>query len=98
MEKHVIDTTREHQVEVGLHLAQRRAEVFGEPCEGLAGGKRLTHDVGGGGRVLQHTDVTEVRTCESRITPQSLDTEVGKAKAFNLRDVNSAIEVEQVGG
>ena len=36
VEEHVVDTGTEHQVHVGFHLTQRRAEVLGEPGESLA--------------------------------------------------------------
>ena len=36
VEEHVVDAGTEHQVHIGFHLTQRRAEVLGEPGESLA--------------------------------------------------------------
>ena len=36
MEEHTVDSGAEHQVQVGLHLRERRAEVFGQPRESFA--------------------------------------------------------------
>ena len=93
VEENVVNATSEHQVEVGLHLRQRGAEVLRQPSEGFARGKWLAHDVSGRGGILQHGHVAEVLFGHTGVTAQSFDAKFGKSEALNLRDVDSSVEV-----
>ncbi len=64
VEEHAVHPGAEHEVEIGLHLAQRRAEVLGEPRKSFARGVFLTRDVGRRRGVFQHRKVTEIGACE----------------------------------
>ena len=97
MEEHVVYAGAEHQVHIRFHLAQGCAEVLGEPGEGFAGCIFLSGDVRSRWSIFQHTEVAEVRTGLARILAQSLDAEVGQSKAFNFRNVNGCIAVDEVG-
>ena len=48
--------------------------------------------------IFQHAQVAEVGTGLSRILAQALDAEVGQSEAFYLRNVDSRIAVNEVGG
>ena len=97
MEEHVVYAGAEHQVHIWFHLAQGSAEVLGEPGEGFAGCIFLSGDVRSRWSIFQHAEVAEVRTGLSRILAQSLDAEIGQSEAFNFRDVNGCIAVDEVG-
>ena len=97
MEEHVVYAGAEHQVHIRFHLAQGCAEVLGEPGEGFAGCIFLSGDVRSRWSIFQHAEVAEVRTGLSRILAQSLDAEIGQSEAFNFRDVNGCIAVDEVG-
>ena len=97
MKEHVVYAGAEHQVHIRFHLAQGCAEVLGEPGKGLAGGISLACDMGGRWRLLEHAEVAEIRTGLARILAQALDAEVGQSEAFNLRDINGSITVDEVG-
>ena len=97
MEEHVVYAGAEHQVHIRFHLAQGCAEVLGEPGEGFAGCIFLSGDVRSRWSIFQHTEVAEVRTGLARILAQSLDAEVGQSEAFNFRNVNGCIAVDEVG-
>ena len=68
-----------------------------QPCKRLTGGQRLAHDVGGRRSVFEHRHIAEVLARHAWIRAQSLDTELRQTETFNLRNVDSSIEVEQVG-
>ena len=76
MEIDVVDTTGEHQVQVGLHLRPRCAEVFCQPGECLAAGEGLAHDVGCRRGIFQHRYVAEVLLRLAWVCAQSLDAEL----------------------
>ena len=97
MEVHVVDAGTEHQVEVGLQLRQRRAEVLGEPGKGLARRVGLATDVGGRRGVLEHRVVRVVLARLAWVGAQALDAEVGESEALNLRDVDGGVAVDEVG-
>ena len=97
VEEDVVDTSGKHQVEVWLHLRQRGAEVLRQPGKGLAGGERLTHDMGCRGGIFQHRQVAEILTRHTGISAQPLDAKLRQSETFNLRNVHSTIKVQQVG-
>ena len=88
----------EHQVEVGLHLRQRGAEMLRQPGERLARGQRLTRDVRRTRRVFQHREVRVVAAREAGVGAQPTDAEVGQAEALDLRDIDGGIDIDEVGG
>ena len=96
VEEDVVHTGYEHQVEVGLHLRQRGAEVLGEPGERLAGSERLARDVGGRRGILQCREVAQVAADEARVGAQPFNLEIGDAEALYLGNVDSGVEVEQI--
>ena len=97
MEEHVVDTSTEHEVEVGLQLRETGTEVFREPGEGLAGRIGFSADVGSRRGILEHRVVAVVLARLTRVGTQSLDAEFRESEAFNLRDIDSSIAVNQVG-
>ena len=94
--EHVVHTAGEHQVDVGLHLRQRGAEVLSEPSEGLARCERLAGDVGCRRRILQHRHIAVIGASESLIGAQTLYSEVRQSESFYFRDIDSGIEVNQI--
>ena len=71
--------------------------MFCQPRKRLTGCQRLAHDVGGRRSVFEHRYIAEVLARHAWIRAQSLNTELRQTEALNLRNVNSPIEVEQVG-
>ena len=76
VEEHVVHTGTEHQVDVGLHLGKRCAEVFREPGEGLARREGFAADVGCRRGIFQHGEVGVVLAGLAGILTESLDAEV----------------------
>ena len=97
MEEYVVHSRHEHQVEVGLALAQRCAEMFGKPCEGLARRVGLAGEMGTRRRIFQHRQVGEVFLREAGVGAQAFDAKVAQAETFAFRNIHSCIEVNQVG-
>ena len=97
VEKHVIDAGHEHQVEVGFALTERRAEMFGEPGEGLARDKAFTSDVCGRRGVFQHREVRVVFLGEAAVGAQAIDAEIAEAKSLAFRNIDGSIDVNEVG-
>ena len=54
MEVAMVDTCHHHQVEVGLALAERSAEMLGEPSEGFGRNELLAVEVCSRSRVFEH--------------------------------------------
>ena len=75
VEKDMVYTAGEHQVEVGLHLREGGAEMLSQPGEGLTGGVSFAHYVGGRRRIFQHRHVAVVLTGETGVGAQTLDAE-----------------------
>ena len=76
MEVDVVHTAGEHEVEIGLHLRQRRTEVLGEPCKRLARCERLAHDVSGRRGVFQHRHIAIILSGFAWIGTQPFDAEL----------------------
>ena len=96
MENDVVDTRQEHEVEVGLALGERRAEMLGEPSEGLGRRESLPRHMSGRGSVLEHGDVGVVLLGEALVLAKSEDAEVAEPKALALGNIHSSIDIEQI--
>ena len=94
MEEHVVHSGTEHQVEVGLHLAQRCAEMLCEPSECLARCVFLARHVSRRRSIFQHTEVTVVGAGISLVLAQSSYAEVGESESLNLGDIHRGIAVD----
>ena len=92
----MVHATNLHQVEVGLTLAQRSAEMLRQPSESLARYQRFARDVSSRRGILQHREVRIVVTPHG-VGTQTLDLEVAQAISLNLGDIDSRIDIEEVG-
>ena len=97
VEEHTVHAGTKHQVEVGLKLRERCAEMLREPREGLAARERLAADMGCRRSILEHGIVGVVLAGLARVLTQTLDTEVGKSETLNLRDIHGCIAVDEIG-
>ena len=97
MEVDVVDAAGEHQVEVGLHLRQRSTEVLRQPGERLTTRQWFPRHMGCRRGILQHRHIAEVLPRLTRVGTQSLDAKIGESETLYLRDVDSGIEIQQVG-
>ena len=97
MEEHVVHAGAEHQVEVGLQLRERGAEMFGKPGKGLAAGVGFATNVGSRRGILEHRIVGVVLAGLARVFTQTLDAQVTQTKAFNFRNVDGRIAVNEIG-
>ena len=71
----MVHTGDEHQVQIGLALRKRSAEVLGQPSERFRSRERLSGDVCSRGGILKHGEVGIVGA-RQRIAAQSADAEV----------------------
>ena len=92
----MVHAREEEEVEVGLHLRERHAEMFGQPGKGLARGERLAHDVGRTRGILQRGQVAQVLGGEAGVGAQAANVEVAQSEALYLWYVDGSIDVEQV--
>ena len=92
VEEHTVHTGTEHQVEVGLKLRKRCAEMLREPREGLA-----AREMGCRRSILEHGIVGVVLARLARVLTQALDTEVGKSETLNLWNIHGCIAVDEIG-
>ena len=97
MEKDVVDSGKEHEVEVGFALRKRGAEMLGKPCKGLRRGVLLARNVGGGRSILEHRDVGEVLLGEAFVLAKSTDAEIAESEAFTFGNIDGGIDIKQVG-
>ena len=97
MEDDVVDTRQEHEVEVGLALGERRAEMLGEPSESLGRRESLPRHMSGRGGVLEHGDVGVVLLGEALILAKSEDAEITQTEALALGNIDDGIDIKQVG-
>ena len=98
VEEDMVHAREEEEVEVGLHLRERHAEMLGQPGKGLARGERLAHDVGRTRGILQRGQVAQVLSGEAGVGAQASDVEVAQSEALYLWYVDGSVDVEQVAG
>ena len=90
MEVAMVDTCHHHQVEVGLTLAERSAEMLGKPSEGFGRNKLLAVEVCSRGWIFEHREVGIVAT-RKRIGSQTQDAEIGKTEALDFGNIDRGI-------
>ena len=93
----MVDARQEHEVEVGLALGKRCAEVLSKPRERLGRGEGLARNMGSGGSILQHGNVAVVLLREARVGAKSLDAEVGESEALAFGYIDGSIDIQQIG-
>ena len=71
--------------------------MFCQPGEGLGAGERLPGNVCCRRSILQHGEVGIVLSRLTRVFTKAPDVEIRQPKAFNLRNINGRIYIDEVG-
>ena len=97
MKKHVIDSGREHEIEIGLTLRQRRAEMLGKPCKCLGRDISFSRYMCSGRGIFEHGKIGIVVFLD-RIAAQTFNAEIGNTETFTLGNIYHCIKIDEISG